>query len=329
MVRTHIHGAIAGERVVVRHPHAGQGRHGRAIAGEGHRVAAERRPVADRHGSRIDRCPAGVGVGCAENQSARSALNQRATVADHARVGQRDCSIGDTDASVARSKIDPAVHRRVGRAGIVQRAAVGQDDRGVGADPAAGARVGQIGYLERASADRCRSSVGVETREHQGACARLGQAAGARDHAGVGEVIGTVEGQGAVVGDVAAAEASVRATVAYLERACADRDEGGIQRAIDRPSPGGLLGEPTGEGRRAGDRTGEQGRPCAVESQEGIRVGPHVQRATDHAPGEEGDGVVAAGHLDTAIDHAAAQVDQRVGVAGKTHAQSDAGTRSI
>ena len=104
-IRAYIHRAIAGERVVIRHQHAGQGRHGRAIAREGHRARTERRPVTDRHSARIDRRAARVGVVAGEGGRAGAELVHRSGTGDGGRH-RGAIALVEVDCARARTELD-------------------------------------------------------------------------------------------------------------------------------------------------------------------------------------------------------------------------------
>ena len=74
-----------------------------------------------------------------------------------------------------------------------------------------------IADLQRARANGCPAGVSIGAGQDRRACPNLGDTARAADHSGKGHGVAPIEGQDAIVGDIAG-DASSRSTIADLQR---------------------------------------------------------------------------------------------------------------
>ncbi len=245
---------------------------------------------------------------------------QRAVHRDRPREGAAAVHRAGEQQAVARGEraIDREVARQGQRAGGGQRAAAGVEDerlvetrgrtqgeRATIEGDRAGAELVAAGGRDRAGADDGAATVGVVAGERERAGALLGEAAGAADDTGEGEVIGAVHHEGAAVGDVAA-DRACGAAVAKLECAAVDGGAAGVGVVGGEDERAGAgLGEAAG----AADDAGIGHGVGAIEDQRGV-VG-HIARkdagaaAVADLQGAAGDGGAAAEAIGPGEDHRA------------------------
>ena len=270
------HGAGAAGRDGIGEGSRHAGAQCRSAAGQRDRAGAERTRVSDGHRAGADGRATRIGVGAGERQRACADLVERTCAGDDA--GQRHAeSIGADGDSAGQGH--GIAERDTVRCSF-QLGPVGHGNR-ARTQRATGAHCDGAGRNRRAA------RVTVCRQKREGACTALGHGARSADCTGEGDAVDPVEGEHAVVGDIAGDRAR-RAAIADLQggagvdrRAArigvgAGKDQGsraGLRqraRAADRPRIGHAVAAVEGERAVVGDIAADRA---------GGSASAHLQRA--------------------------------------------------